>query len=201
MFGRKTWGRKISAVLRSLNKAWENVSTRNLSTNCLGLFRCRMETADGTLIGRGWHQGQFLLLLLIILLLYPGGRGEMKSKSESKKGGAPDQRFKVSGLASEEPPGRPGNGWWGLSGLDSGSADSVVQGRVRRSVCQNFGPCPLFQAVCQRVIRLQFQPQQPDECEPLSLHTQEREVHRQLRLKSPNHNEYYLQLNRRRSGN
>ena len=90
-----------------------------------------METADGTLIERGWHQGQFLLLLLIILLLSPGRRGEMKSKSESQKGERLIRGASTSGLASEEPPGRPGNGWRGLSGLYSGSAVSREQGRER----------------------------------------------------------------------
>jgi len=68
-----------------------------------------------------------LLLLLIILLISPVGRGEMKSKSESKKGERRISGSKTSGLASEEPPGRPGNGWRGLSGLDSGSAASRKQ--------------------------------------------------------------------------
>ena len=54
-----------------------------------------METADGTLIGR---RGQRL------------GR-RVSSAVHPRRG-----------LASEEPPGRPGNGWRGLSGLDSGSA-------------------------------------------------------------------------------
>jgi len=48
----------------------------------------------------------------------------MKSQSESKKGERLICGGSSSGLASEEPPGRPGNGWRGLSGLDSGSAAS-----------------------------------------------------------------------------
>lgn len=46
----------------------------------------------------------------------------MKSRSESQKGERLIRGASTSGLASEEPPGRPGNGWRGLSGLDSGSA-------------------------------------------------------------------------------
>lgn len=37
----------------------------------------------------------------------------------------------TSGLASEEPPGRPGNGWRELSGLDSGTFASREQPRER----------------------------------------------------------------------
>lgn len=67
-----------------------------------------------------------------------GRRGEMKSKSEGQKGERVIRSASTSGLASEEPPGRPGNGWRGLSGLDSGSAASREQGRERLSVCRNF---------------------------------------------------------------
>lgn len=40
----------------------------------------------------------------------------MKSKSESKKGERLIRGASTSGLAAEEPPGRPGNGWRGLGG-------------------------------------------------------------------------------------
>jgi hypothetical protein len=43
----------------------------------------------------------------------------MKSRSESQKGERLIRGASTSGLASEEPPGLPGNGWRGLSGLDS----------------------------------------------------------------------------------
>jgi hypothetical protein len=55
----------------------------------------------------------------------------MKSKSESKKWERLIRRASTSGLAAEEPPGRPGNGWRELSGLDSGSAASLEQRRKR----------------------------------------------------------------------
>ena len=45
------------------------------------------------------------------------GNGQAAQKGERLIRGA-----STSGLASEEPPGRPGNGWRGLSALDSGSA-------------------------------------------------------------------------------
>jgi len=60
-----------------------------------------------------------------------GCRGEMKSQIESKKGERLIRGVSTSGLASREQPGRPGNGWRGLSGLDSGSVASRAQERER----------------------------------------------------------------------
>ena len=55
----------------------------------------------------------------------------MKSQSESQKGERLIRGAFTWGLASEEPPGRPGNGWRGLSGLDSGSAASRENSQER----------------------------------------------------------------------
>lgn len=62
------------------------------------------------------------MLRASVVNLSCGRGGEMKSRSESQKGERLIRGASTSGLASEEPPGRPGNGWRGLSGLDSGSA-------------------------------------------------------------------------------
>ena len=59
----------------------------------------------------------------------------MKSKSESQKGERVIRGASTSGLASEEPPGRPGNGWRGLSGLDSGSDASREEAKRLSDFC------------------------------------------------------------------
>ena len=78
------------------------------------------------------HRGSDLCVLRAsVVNLVCGRRGVMKSRSESKKRERLIRGASTPGLASEEPPGRPGNGWRGLSGLDSGSAASREQERER----------------------------------------------------------------------
>ncbi len=89
----------------------------------------RRMAASGVQSGHGFepqrhgaHRGAGLCVLGASVVNFSCGRGgEMKSLSERRKGERLICGASTSGLASEEPPGRPGNGWRGLSGLDSGS--------------------------------------------------------------------------------
>lgn len=56
----------------------------------------------------------------------------------------------TSGLAAEEPPGRPGNGWRGLSGLDSGSAAS--RGAGTREVWRLADFCTVTPFLCTQTL-------------------------------------------------
>jgi len=67
----------------------------------------------------------------------------MKSQSESQKGECLIRGASTSGLASEEPPGRPGNGWRGLSGLDSGSAASLRSRHEGKAIEGQLQPGPI----------------------------------------------------------
>lgn len=70
----------------------------------------------------------------------PCGLGERPAAGRTRMSALGEERpirgASTSGLASEVPPGRPGNGWRGLSGLDSGSAASREQPRERKGICQ-----------------------------------------------------------------